>query len=335
MTVQPADSPELAPSAETDRPEPSPEGRKPLRLPPRRLLVMAALGVLLAVLLYYPVGAWRAHVIDDDLTFTAPVEAGGSKAAAIAAALLRREIDVHGWTPNKPFFMPAAVLTDMPNFQMGITAMIGRFALEMDEQIGRPAKSEGTTSDPDLDRAAGLMQYPPTVWMIDPAAPWARTISTEKQYRNAARALEAYNQRLAAGTASFAREPEVLQAVLERFGKELEATAATLEPSVTESPGWFGRSAGRAYFGAKGRAYTALLLLRALGEDYQGLLAERNLTDQWSAMLASLQAAASPRPWIVLAGDPDSVWVPNHPAVQGFHLLRARSRLAELAEALH
>lgn len=341
MTVSPAEEQAKAPETEGHASPASAPGKFfaaiilrewPQR---RRLLALCGLGVLLAFLLYYPVGAWRAHVIDDDPAFAdGDGGAGQSKAVTVAAMLIRREIDQHGWTPNKPFFMPVAILVDMPNFQKGVTAMIGRFAIEMDQQIGRSGKDGGTVADADLERAAGLLQYPPDVWMIDPTAPWARTLSTEKQYRNAARSFESYNQRLAAGQAGFDRRPEVLQAVLVRFAKELEATAARLDGPIGAASGWFSRAAGEAYYGGKGRAYAALLLLRGLGEDNAGLLAERGLTDAWQAMLGSLAAATTPRPWLVLDGGAASTFVPNHLAIQGYHLLRAATRLSALAETL-
>lgn len=297
----------------------------------RRLLALAGLGVVVAVALYYPVGAWRVSVIDDDPAFLAPgVAQPASKAVAVAAALIRREIDVHGWTPNKPFFMPAAILDDMPNYQKGLIAGIGRFALEMDEQIGRTPVG----ADTDLGRAAGLLQYPATIWMIDPAVPWAPTVSTEKQYRNAARAFEAYNQRLALGTASFARRPEVLQAVLERLAKDVAASAATLDQPATRGAGWFDWHADEPFYAAKGRAYALLMVLKGLGDDYAAVLAERNLGDAWQGMLASLAGAATLRPWVVLAGGPASSLVPNHPANLGFALLRAGSRMTALADVL-
>lgn len=342
MTVSPAGEQAKVPETEGQTPPVSAAGKfsaaEILREWPkrRRLLALCGLGVLLAFLLYYPVGAWRAHVVDDDPSFAAGDGAAGqSKAVAVAALLIRREIDVHGWTPNKPFFMPASILVDMPNFQKGITAMIGRFAIEMDQQIGRLGRDGAAAgADADLERAAGLLQYPPDVWMINPTAPWARTLSTEKQYRNAARSFEAYNQRLAAGLAGFDRRPEVLAAVLLRFSKELEGTAARLDGPIEAASGWFSRDAGETYYGGKGRAYAALLLLRGLGEDDAELLTARGLTDAWQAMLGSLAAAATPRPWVVLDGGAASTLVPNHLAVQGYHLLRAATRLSELAEAL-
>ena len=343
MTVSPADGQAEAVEVEGLVPAASEPGKGSAPASPenwpkrRRLLGLCGLGILLAFLLYYPVGAWRVHVIDDDPSFgAAGAAAGQSKAVAEAALLIRREIDQHAWTPNKPFFMPAAILRSMPSFQKGVIAMICRFAVEMNLQIGRPGKDGAVPSqaDADLERAAGLLQYPPDVWMIDPKAPWARTLSSEKQYRNAARSFEAYNQRLAAGTATFDRRGEVLRVVLMHFAKDLEATAARLEGPIAAADGWFSGAAGELYYGGKGRAYAALLLLRGLGEDDADVLAAHGLTEAWQTMLAALAQAALPRPWVVLVGGAASILVPDHLAVQGYHLQRAELRLGELAEAL-
>ena len=299
----------------------------PLPLSPpllrRRLPLLAGLGVVLALALYYPVGAWRAHVIDDDVRFRpAAVAPGTSQAMAMAAGLIRREIDRHGWTPNKPFFMPASILTDMPSFQKGVIAGIGRFAIDISGQ------------DADLQGAAELLKYPPTVWMIDPAAPWANTLSAEKQYRSAARGFEAFNQRLAAGKAALDLRRDSLAALLESLGADADQLAASLDGAVAGSAGWFDRRGERAYYTAKGHAYALLMVLTALGEDYAPVIGDGEPAELWRSMLASLAAAATATPWLVLAGAADSAVVPNHPAVLGFHLLRVRSRMAALAAGL-
>ncbi|MTJ84413.1 MAG: DUF2333 family protein [Telmatospirillum sp.] len=296
-----------------------------------RVLTLLAAGVALAVLLYYPVGAWRAHKIDDAIDFAPQgVTAGQSEAVAAAAQLVRREIDGHAWAANKPFFMPAAILVSMPAYQTGMTAMIGHFVSAMAYRIGRP---EGGL-DPDLARAAELMSYPPDVWMIDPKAPWSKTFSTEKQYRNAARSLEAYNLRLAAGTAGFDHGPQALSATLEVIARDLEEASARLDGPVAAAGGWFAHGIGALYYSGKGRAYAALMLVRALGEDDRATLAAKGLEPPWQAAIASLTAAAEPRPWVVLAGGPASAVVPNHLAIQGYHLQRAAARLLQLSEAL-
>ncbi len=326
MTVSPAE--ESAPAA-----SPAGAAAGPSRRPAGwQLLLLAGLGVVLALALYYPVGAWRVHVVDDDPSFAlSAVQAGQSRAVAVAAQLLRREVDGHGWTPNKPFFMPAAILVAMPNFQKGIAATVGRFATEMAQRLGRPAPGAG---DVDLDRAAELLATPPDVWMINPAAPWARTLSTEKQYRNAARSSRPTIKDYLPAARSSTRGRRRWGVVLQHFAKDFDANAAALEAPVAAAHGWFGGASTEAYYDGKGRAYAAYLLLRGLGEDDRALLAERGLSEAWAALLTSVAAAALPKPWVVLDGGASSILVPNHLALQGYHLLRARARLADLAEAL-
>ena len=94
----------------------------------RRLWRWGAWAVVLVVLLYYPMGALIVENIDDDPQFAARnVTPGESRAVATAADLVTREVDVHTWTPMMPFFTPAGILDNMPNFQRGIMAALGRF----------------------------------------------------------------------------------------------------------------------------------------------------------------------------------------------------------------
>ena len=62
---------------------------------------------------------------------------GQSKAVALAAALIQREVEETSWPANDPFFMPGYALDNMPNFQHGIQQALARFAIEMADQIGR------------------------------------------------------------------------------------------------------------------------------------------------------------------------------------------------------
>ena len=86
--------------------------------------------VLLALLAVYFIGGmlWL-HEIDDDPEFALESSApeGGSQAVAVAADLIDREINTHRWVANDPFFMPGALLDNMPNFQQGIIAALSRF----------------------------------------------------------------------------------------------------------------------------------------------------------------------------------------------------------------
>ncbi len=277
------------------------------------------------ILLYYPLGMLAMHEIDDDLDFAPPpgsVEAGQSRAVAIAALLVRREVDVHHWTANDPFFQPSWALDDMPNYQRGIVAAVAHFAGEM-----------AMGGDRDLERAAGLLKYPATVWMFDPSTSWAPTASTEKQYRLATRWLDGYNARLAAGDAVFERRAEALRAVLARVVDDLDAASVEAERMVAEG-GVIDGAADDLFYATKGRLYAYCLLLRELGWDHAQPLSERALDDRWQQMLDSLAVAARLDPPAVINGTADSLLLPSHLAGQGFHLARARARIAGIMAAL-
>jgi len=293
----------------------------------RQMTILAALGVLLALLLYYPVGAWRVHVIDDDMEFSPAVQSDQSVAVAVAAGLLHREVDVHGWIANKPFFLPAAVLDDMPNYQKGMVATIANFAILMDETIGRP----GESNDFDLSHAAALLQYPPNVWIIDPSRPWASINSSDKQYRNGGWYLESYNKRLGLGGGMFATDPQTLAQAARKISADLAASAATLSHYGKSKDGW---QADSVFWQAKGHAYADYLLLRALGADWAETLKTHGLAGNWQEMLEELEPAARSHPWIVMHGSDDSLLFPNHLANEGLHLLLVRDRLDALAESL-
>ncbi|SRR5579885_23938 len=294
------------------------------------------LGVLLLalLLLYYPVGMLWVNVIDDDPDFgPGPVDDGASHAVAMAAALIDREVDRHAWPANDPFFLPGAALDNMPNYQIGIIAALGRFAVEMTDQIGRTRGS--SQADPELDKAAGLLKYSPTVWIFDPSTSWAPTASSESQYRAARRALLAYNEKLAAHQAVFERRADNLLATLDRFAADIGSVSAILDQQIRDHSGDFvDFRADDVFYSAKGKLYAYALLFRALGKDFAKVIAERDLEDAWRQTEESLLEAGTLHPLIVINGQPDGILLPNHLAVEGFYLMRARTQLREITSIL-
>ena len=143
---------------------------------------------------------------------------GESRAVAVAADLVNREVDVHTWTPMLPFFTPAGILDNMPNFQRGIMAALGRFSTELMDQLGRTRGSSQT--DRDLEQARGFLNEQPNVWIWQPSVSiWPSATSAQK-YRAGRDKLLAYNKRLAAGQAVFERRADNLQALLERIAND-------------------------------------------------------------------------------------------------------------------
>ena len=302
----------------------------------RRYVRPGLIAVVVLLLLWYPGGMLWVQAIDDNPDFALSaddVPAGGSRTVAMMAALIEREVNRHRWVASDPFFLPGAALDNMPNFQQGIMAALGRVAFEMTDQLGRTRGS--SRADPDLQEAAGLLQYPGNRWVLNFSVTQLVTATSASQYRQARKALLAYNRRLADNQAAFERRSDNLQATLDRIAADLGSSSALIDTHVSvNSHQWIDWHADDVFYSVKGQAYAYYLVLRELGIDYAAVLKERQLDDTWKQMLESLRLAATLRPWVVTNGVPDGAFLPNHLAAEGFYLLRARTQLREASGIL-
>jgi len=305
--------------------------RAPLRFLRWTIVILALL-----LILYYPVGMLWWHTINDDLSFDVSadsLQSGQSRAVAVAAGLIDREVNKSGWVANNPFFTPSAMLDNMPAYQQGIISALARFSFELADQIGRTRGS--SEIDADLKNASGLLQYSGTVWVWDPSVSLAPTATSEEQYEKARKALENYNRRLADGKAMFERRGDNLLATMERIALDLGSSSAVLERQVAEhSSDFVDFQADDLFYNVKGQTYAYYVVLRALGGDFENVLRERELAGVYAQMLNSLHEAAALDPWVVTNGAPDGLFPNSHLAAQGFYLLRARTQLREISDIL-
>jgi hypothetical protein len=290
-----------------------------------------ALAVLVALLLYYPVGMIIVHKINDDPSFgPGEVPQGQSRAVALAAALIQREVVDSAWPANDPFFLPGYALDNMPNYQRGIQNALARFATEMADQIGR---SRGSSSaDEDLTKARGLLNQAPDTWYVSGGSISA---NSETQYKEAMVRLVSYNTRLAAGKAAFEPRADNLMSTLDRIGKDLGAASNAIDQEIDLYSGdWFDLNADNVFYYNKGLLYANAVLLRDLGVDFKNVLDERSAGKIWERMVASMMEGATLQPLVVINGSPNAMVEPNHLTAQGFYLLRARTQLEELTDVL-
>jgi hypothetical protein len=299
-----------------------------------RVLVWGVRIVIAAVILYYPVGAMIIENIDSDPQFQPKgVAPGESRAVAVAADLVNREVDVHQWTPMQPFFMPAGILDNMPNYQRGIMAALGRFSTELMDQLGRTRGSSQT--DRDLEQARGFLNEQPNIWIWQPSVSLLPSATSAQKYRAGRDKLVAYNKRLASGGATFERRADNLQGLLDRIANDEGSDSAVIDQHIIEQAGnLFDTHCDDIFYFNKGRLYANYLLLRELGSDFESVIKEKNLTNAWNQMVDTFRTAAELSPWVVWNGYPDAFLIPNHLAAQGFYLLRARTQLREISSIL-
>lgn len=300
---------------------------------PRRIALGTALGVALAGAINWGIFGPLAHRIDDDLGFRPPAELqGGSSAVAMTAALIDREVNQHAWTPNDPWIFPSAVIDNTPNFQQGMMRALARFNFELLDEIGRTRGS--SSKDPDLERASGLLQFPADQWVFDFSTSWLPTVPSEDQYRAGLKLLTSYNARLAAGDAVFERRADAFANTLGRISDDLGAQTARIERAAQS--GWwvFSTHADDVFYQNKGMLYAYAMVLGALGEDFDALIAERGAQGMWDQALDSLRKSAALQPLIVVNGkEPTSIFA-NHLMLQGYHMKRAILQLEELVSVL-
>ncbi|MDO8837499.1 MAG: DUF2333 family protein [Parvibaculum sp.] len=300
------------------------------------ILRRTATVLVVFILLYYPIGMIWVHAVDDDPDFVpdaADFVPEGSAAVAMAAALIDREVNRHSWVANDPFFMPGTLLDNMPNYQQGIMSALARFGFELTDQLGRSRGS--SEADPDLQRAAGLLQYPGNVWIWNPTVSLVPRASSESQYRDARARLLSYNNRLARGTANFDIRSDNLLATIDRFAADLGSSSAMIDRHIAENAGsWIDTGADDVFYTTKGKLYGYYMILNALGSDFAPVIKERNLQKPWDEMIATFRKAALLDPLVIMNGRPDAQFRPNHLASQGFYLLRARTQLREISNIL-
>lgn len=297
------------------------------------------LGILLFLGLGWGTAMFITSTIDDNPDFASggtlepAVNQGGSRAVAVAAALIDREVTQHPWVANDPFFLPGYYLDNMPNYQQGIIYALGRFSVLMSDQVGRARGSSQV--DPDLDAVAGLLKYAGDVWIFNPKTSLLPTASSEAQYRDARKRLLSYNQRLREGKAVFDPRSDNLSALLDSMAGDLGSQSAIIENYLREGKFWLTEGhADDIFYSTKGRAYAYYILLRELSQDYAVVIKERNLTSVWDNMLRSFREVATLHPYVIVSAAPDSQILPSHLAAQGFYLLRARTNLREITGIL-
>jgi len=301
---------------------------------PRYIAIGLGILIMFIGLIYYPVGMVWVHNIDDSETFSADsynVD-GGSHAVAMAIALIDRETKTYHWVASDPFFYPGSLLTRMPAFQRGIASSLSRFTIELYDHIGRTRGS--SQADPDLQKANGLLNYSPNVWMFDLSTSWLPTTSSRTQYRAGMQALKNYNTRLGTGQAVFDRRADNLIETLNRMASDLGSASGGINSFVEEQSGIsFGASADLFYH-TKGRLYGNYLILRELEIDFADIIKEKQLESAWNQMLESLRDGMRLHNFLIINAQPDSQFFPNHLATQGFFVMRARTQLYEVTNIL-
>jgi hypothetical protein len=294
-----------------------------------RFLVIA---IPLLIALYYGLGVLLMSRIDDDPSFAvsdASLLKGERMSVALAAGLLDRELNKHGWVANDPFFLPTALLDNMANFQLGIVAGLARFS----NALYRTLAQEGV-DDSNLKAATMRLMRPGTVWLWDWSQPLKFIGRSESQYREALVSLDSYNVALSEGKARFPESQAALRAILQEMMAGLADASERLAATAETASPIFSASADDTLYFAKGVAYANTILFKGLKGDYAALIKSRGLAEDWKVAEDALQESSALKPLFVMNGAPDAFLVPSHLLSEGFRIFRARRALERVVAKL-
>jgi len=289
---------------------------------PKTIAKRGVLMIATTLVLYFGALGTALQRIDANPDFMPPTPVGdGSHAVDMSVALIEREVRTHRWAPNDPVFFPTVFHDNMAQFQRGVMRALSRFTLELETQVGR---LNGTSAiDRDLERATGLLQFPTDVWIFDFKQSVLPVQPADSQYRAAAQALRAYNERVAGNLATFETRPDALVFMMERMICEFGARSAMIDRHTRGDTGLLNTTSDDIFYFNKGFSYATYLLMRELGRDFERVITQAGVDAGWTQMLESLRNAAIQRPLVVLNSSGDDSFFANHLHMQGFYLKRS------------
>ena len=284
-------------------------------------LVLAA--IFAFIVLYYPAGALLYHRIDLNPRFAAKTQNEQNQMLNTLSELIGREIDTHAFTPNLPFFFPAAILDNMPAFQTGIIQGI---------QKTIQAFAEVNPQTNLFKQTADLLAYPVSVWHIDQ---WKPAVSSVKKYRTARHLIAEYETELQEEKQSFNLSPEALKKNADLLAKNLNEAVFVLDRQISDGEKKiFDLQADDVFYEIKGQTYVYFLMVRDMKKVFQDSFSDEIIRQKWEKVLSSLRKAVQLQPLIVMNASPETQFAPNHLIGLGFYLAQAAIDLSDMAESL-
>ena len=280
-------------------------------------------GFILFLCLYYPLGGWLTNNIDRTTTYE--INTNNTKQSAgieMASFIINREVNEKIWTPNLPFFFPAYILDNMPNFQLGMINATSDVVNSLSRRIDSPIINQEQNSF--LQEAAELLRYDGKIWMFSAENKFAPSANT--QYRKARKQLISYNRALNHDEQIFYRRTEDLTYILKKMNQNLRKSVNELDEHIREeNTSWSDFKADDIFYYNQGKVYAYYLLLKALGQDYKEILIKKNIYLPWTKMLKAMEMASELDSVYIRNAEPNSLTAPNHLLYLAYYIEKAQN----------
>lgn len=276
--------------------------------------------ILITLGCYYGIGALVSSEINNRLNqkikITAPQ---GLQGVAALDYVLKTQIDDTPWTPSLPIIFPAAILDNLPNFQLGAKDAVLYY-------IKRYAK---LYKDIHLEHSKELLSYPADIWLIsrENFAP-----SSTKKYRNALVEIETF-----INNTTLVQQPNA-----EDFSYLLKAINTTLNKQISKINTYtqehrsdiMDTHADNLFYRTQGMTYATHYLLAGLAKDYQQQIVSAEQYENITTALKFLADAVKLNPMIIKSAAQTDSYSANHLIYLAYYLLQAQTHLKDVQYAI-
>ena len=232
-------------------------------------------------------------------------------------------MDDSPWTPALPAVFPAAVLDNLPNFQLGAKDSVRYFVKRMARFYG----------DKNLKEAGELLDYPADIWLFSQTGEDRLAPGSAKQYR---KALAKISDFAASGDNLPAIETREAAYMLSGIENLLERQLSALHKHVLEhNSELLDFKADDIFYRTKGCIYAVYYMLSALSKDHQDLIVETGQYENITAALSFLGEASALSPASVKNAAPGEVFAANHLLYLGYYLARAQNYIKTVHNSIN
>lgn len=272
--------------------------------------------------LYYGIGATVSSNINNSLDAEIKKSPQSSYVTAALAHTLKTQVDDSLWVPALPIIFPAAILDNLPNFQIGVKDSVRYFT----------KKLAAFYADKNLKEAAALLDYPANIWLFSQTDDDRFAPGSAKQYRKALAEIIAFSPKLSPDESAQKQELNYMLAALDNL---LQRQINRLSKQVQEhNSEMLDFHADNIFYYAKGTIYTSYYVLSALSKDYQNLIVQTEQYEHITSALKHLKDAELLSPITVQNGAPEESYTANHLLYLAYHLLLAQNQINKIRYAI-
>lgn len=281
-----------------------------------------SLTLICGLTLYYGLGAYVSSEINNPLDTDIKKSPQSSYTTAALSYTLKTQVDDAAWTPALPIIFPAAILDNLPNFQIGVKDSVGYFT----------KKLATLYNDKNLAEASSLLDYPAKIWLFSQIDGDKLAPGSAKQYRKAISKITKAVYKTPHNETEQKKEFNYMLSALDNL---LSHQINQLSKQVLEhNSELLDFNADNIFYHTKGAVYTAYYVLSALVKDHQNLIINTEQYEHVTSALKHLKNAEELSPITIQNGSPQESYTANHLLYLAYHLLLAQNQINKIRYTL-